>query len=817
MDGNGIFDGDTGNTPDHRYGASGIDGLSFGPAFGNTGGQQYLTLGYGVYSNLNRVDNDHQVLLQYDISGWSAYEQPLVQENPHTSGPAQVDGKYFVLTGNTRWGVQNLDYDDHLERWIIGVYDGPRKSGYPDFTMFAVDAATQPTYVTLQGLGGEQGHLIALAGDGLTHTPSGIRGWYQKADVGIESLGGGAFYLAADSKANGRSVATLTLAQSTEIFEDPLEPISVQAGDVRPVPQELADRDDGFPVTEVVGLVLPPNGDAGVGAAERVVRDVLEDADVDLIVTSTGADPHTLVTVWLGEADDVLAELGVESADDLGAEGYLLAAGRGDDGRGHIVIDGADVDGIFYGAHTVRQLVQKQTGHDSMPGVEVRDWPAMPYRGLIEGFYGTPWSHDDRLRLIDFLGDHKMNAFEYAPKDDEYHRDRWRDPYPANKLAELGQLIDRSRANRVNFTFALSPGLSICYTSEGDFQALIAKFEALYALGTRNFSIPLDDIDYNDWHCDADVNRFGTGGGAAGAAQAYILNRVQREWVEPKGDVAPLETVPTEYYNASETAYKRALREQMDADVVVQWTGLGVIPETITVEQAYQAREVFGHEIVVWDNYPVNDYIAGRLPLAPYDGRENGLSAPLAGIISNPMNQAAVSEIALASFGDFSWNDTAYDPRESWTAALLAAANGDADVAAALEAFADLSWYDGRLHHDQSPVLAGHIAEFWHAWEVGDTELAVQQLRTEIDRYVQADDVIRDDLNDDAFREQASADGTSWTTAASVRSGDGGVDTVYLDDATDTQFVRVQGVARATRWGYSLWELELYPVATSAP
>src|SRR5690606_20028487 len=177
-----------------------------------------------------------------------------------------------------------------------------------------------------------------------------------------------------------------------------------------------------------------------------------------------------------------------------------------------------------------------------------------------------------RLDLIDYLGAHRMNTFEYAPKDDPYHREKWREPYPADALAELGELAARANENHVDFTFALSPGLSICYSSEADFQAIVAKFEALYGLGVRAFTIPLDDIDYNRWHCDDDREKYGTGGGAAGRAQADLLNRVQREWVEAKGDVAPLQMVPTEYYDVSETPYKKAIREVLDPKVIVHWT-----------------------------------------------------------------------------------------------------------------------------------------------------------------------------------------------------------------------------------------------------
>lgn len=210
MDGNGVFDGDTAATPDHRYGSSGIDGVSFGPKFGRTDGRQYLTVAYGIYSNVDRTDNDHQVLLQYDTRDWAQYEKPLVESAPHRSGPQEVSGKYFVRTGNTTYGVQNLEYDAFQQRWLMGVYKGVKPS-FPNYTLFAVDAATRPVRRELAGSGGERGLLLALAEDGDAHQATGVRGWTQKADVGMVSLGDGLFYLAANGTRNGLQTADITL------------------------------------------------------------------------------------------------------------------------------------------------------------------------------------------------------------------------------------------------------------------------------------------------------------------------------------------------------------------------------------------------------------------------------------------------------------------------------------------------------------------------------------------------------------------------------------------------------------------------------
>lgn len=488
-------------------------------------------------------------------------------------------------------------------------------------------------------------------------------------------------------------------------------------------------------------------------AAERVVRQTLNDLPADLPV-----------------------RIGTRDLDDLKAEGFELRIGTD-----RITIDGADPAGVFYGAQELRDRARA----GKLGTGVVREEPTMRYRGLIEGFYGTPWSHTERLDLIDYLGSHRMNTFEYAPKDDPYHREKWREPYPADKLAELGELVDRSIANHVDFTFALSPGLSICYTSESDYDALIAKFESMYDLGVRQFNIPLDDIDYDVWHCDADEAEYGTGPAAAGRAQAELLSRVQRDWATPKGDVAPMQMVPTEYYNVDESPYKESLRA-MDASVVVHWTGVGVIPTTITREQAAAAREVFGHEILIWDNYPVNDYIAGRLPLAAYTGRDNGLSAEVAGVISNPMNQPSPSKIALYSFGEYGWNDETYDAAESWERALTELAGGSQEVTAALKLFADLNTLDTTLHQEPAPLLRADLDAFWQAWDAGDTDAAAEQLDMVLAELAAAPGVIRDGVTDPAFAEQAKAwlDAAElWTSAmrhslsALVADNDGDTDT----------------------------------------
>jgi hypothetical protein len=233
MDGDGKFDGDVGATADHRYGCSGIDGIGFGPAFGHVDGPRYLTVAYGVYGNTERTDNDHQVLLQYDITDWSRYASPLTEAAPHHNGPAAVRDKVFVRTGNTSYGVQNLAYDETQRRWFMGVYQG-KKPAFPNYLLFAVDARTQPVagdLVGVPGTGGkvwEQGRVLALADDGLKDAATGVRGWNRKADVGLQPVGHGLFYLAVNRKVDGKQTADLTLERWTGQAETPFTPATAQ-------------------------------------------------------------------------------------------------------------------------------------------------------------------------------------------------------------------------------------------------------------------------------------------------------------------------------------------------------------------------------------------------------------------------------------------------------------------------------------------------------------------------------------------------------------------------------------------------------------
>ena len=180
---------------EHRFGCSGIDGVTIGPRPGG-GGNNCLYVAYGVYGDVARTDNDYQVLLCYPLDQIKKYAQTVSFGTMHTSGPSKPWRKIFVRTGNTNYGVQNLAYDPFTGYLLMAVYRG-KKEQFPNYSLYAVDLAAKPFKARLEGVPYRtcRQWQLPLAADGLLHESSGIRGWnFRWGSTGLFPLGGG-YYL----------------------------------------------------------------------------------------------------------------------------------------------------------------------------------------------------------------------------------------------------------------------------------------------------------------------------------------------------------------------------------------------------------------------------------------------------------------------------------------------------------------------------------------------------------------------------------------------------------------------------------------------
>ena len=191
----------------HRYGCAGIDGVTLGPAPGSAsaktshpGAPAFLYVACGLYGDVTRSDNDHQIVLCYPLTQLKRYAQTVSFGTMHISGPSKPWRKFFVRTGNTTYGVQNLAYDPFTGYLFMAVYRG-KKEVWPNYSLFAVDLTGKPFRAPLEGVPYQKGKVwqLPLADDGLHHEASGVSGWnYKWGTTGFFPLGGG-YYLISEN------------------------------------------------------------------------------------------------------------------------------------------------------------------------------------------------------------------------------------------------------------------------------------------------------------------------------------------------------------------------------------------------------------------------------------------------------------------------------------------------------------------------------------------------------------------------------------------------------------------------------------------
>jgi hypothetical protein len=267
-------------------------------------------------------------------------------------------------------------------------------------------------------------------------------------------------------------------------------------------------------------------------------------------------------------------------------------------------------------------------------------------RGVIEGFYGAPWSWDLRAEVASWCAERGMGDYVYAPKDDPKHREQWAEPYDHDELAAFERLAS---LDGVRLGFAISPGLTIDGDDAGDRARLAAKVDQVVGAGATSVVLALDDIPF--------------GGGPQGEVHARLT-----AWLHDHlGDRADLALIPTEYVGVRPSPHLDALAAGVPVDVPIGWTGRAVVNDAISVADARaRADSLGGRPPLLWDNVPVNDAVMRTdLFMGPLRGREAALPGALSGYLANPMVEARASTLPLASIAGWLRGE---DPAEVWQA-----------------------------------------------------------------------------------------------------------------------------------------------------
>lgn len=341
----------------------------------------------------------------------------------------------------------------------------------------------------------------------------------------------------------------------------------------------------------------------------------------------------------------------IEELKRISSEKYIITVSENG-----AVIETATETGAFRGINTLCKLIKD----NSLFVGSLEDYPSFETRGYIEGFYGNTWEQGKRLSVMKLMGKYGMNTYFYAPKDDIYHREKWRDLYPENELKDLKSLVDFAKENYFEFNWCIGPGLSYKYTSDEDFELLINKIKSIYNIGVRGIGLLLDDIPW-EFQYEEDATKYD------GIVDAHIdlINRVYNELKLLDNDIK-LTVCPTQYSGDENGYYVSKFGKGIPADVKMFWTGEEICSRVLTVRESQELFRSTDHKPLFWDNYPVNDCeMFQEMHLGAIQGRDKELYKACDGLISNVMEYAECSKIPLMTIADYLWNPVAYNPDAS--------------------------------------------------------------------------------------------------------------------------------------------------------
>ncbi|SPE50351.1 putative Beta-N-acetylglucosaminidase [Verrucomicrobia bacterium] len=289
--------------------------------------------------------------------------------------------------------------------------------------------------------------------------------------------------------------------------------------------------------------------------------------------------------------------------------------------------------------------------------------------GVIEGFYGQPWTQSERLLLLERMASWGLNTYLYAPKDDLRQRAAWREPYPASEAGKLKRLLDVCHQHRLHFIYSLSPGLDIRYRDQAELDLLKKRLEQMLALGCQGFSLLFDDIPGR--LNPQDTEQYGS----LATAQCHVTNAMFK-WLRERSSDARLLFCPTAYcgrmveQQLGGEGYLPNIGRELLPEIDVFWTGPEIISRQITVSHVRELEKVLRRKPVIWDNLHANDYDGRRFFCGPYAGRSPELRSAVRGLLSNPNNEFPLNYVPLRTFAAFMRNDDRWDARQAYLAAM---------------------------------------------------------------------------------------------------------------------------------------------------
>ena len=486
--------------------------------------------------------------------------------------------------------------------------------------------------------------------------------------------------------------------------------------DIYPQPQQEQSGQGVVSFTPSVTVVC----DATVDAATRErAKQVLQEAKLEVVFADAPRQGHSTLYLSVAGSDGVAdryaqsLQLKRDVLKRTGKYDRHIVHLHAQEGKAEVVILGEHSDATFFGLASLEQILER--GTQQLPAVTLFDYADQQSRGLVEGYYGYPYSLSVKKSLMRFMMRLKMNTYMYGAKSDLYHSAKWEEPYPKTltkadiEYGRMSQdmvkdLSKTSQATKVNFIWAIHPGNDFV-GQPNVVTRIMKKFSSMYDLGVRQFAIFVDDVGVP--HSEADCK---TNADHLRAVQNAIDAKWNKAGSAPEARVRPLHFVPQVYTlswvgEADRKRFFKAL-STVPSDITIYTTGWGVWTVPNSNDLAVMNTEL-GRPVAWWWNYPCNDnadeqiytsdMYTNFMEMRAVDNNarlqkelKNGL-----GVVSNPMQQGMVSRIALFSVADYAWNNAAFNNMTSWKKAFKYAFPENAALREAYQALSPyLRWND---------------------------------------------------------------------------------------------------------------------------
>ncbi|MBR5577742.1 MAG: beta-N-acetylglucosaminidase domain-containing protein, partial [Lachnospiraceae bacterium] len=480
----------------------------------------------------------------------------------------------------------------------------------------------------------------------------------EKEDVEDESI--------SENSSEAQEVVVLPQNQIAAVDVSVMAVADTTEYEIYPTPHSMTYGDGGY---EVGNVNLVYDNGFNDAATKNRMEEILRSKNISFTNGNKIASGKTNILIGIYSADNKgYAQTELEKAETVTAADFdKITAHYVVSKNNTIYVLGKDVDAAFYGVTTLKHVFA-QMNDKVIRNFTVKDYADVAIRGFIEGYYGIPWSNEDRMSLMKFGGDFKMTSYVFAPKDDIYHTTKWRELYPDDEIAKIREMVAVGNASKCRFVWTAHPfmnggnfgggGRSV----EAEIQALLNKFDQLYDAGVRQFGVLSDDV--------------------SGVSYAMIIQvmKAVSQWAISKGDVYDTVFCPQGYNHSWQSggygqnyAELNAFDPEFPDNIQIFWTGESVcqpiIPLTLehfmthNLSQGAEARRA----PLFWLNWPVNDINHSRMVMGKGSQMKTDVNPQhLAGVVTNPLQEAEASKNALFAVADYTWNIANFDEDQSW-------------------------------------------------------------------------------------------------------------------------------------------------------